>query len=273
MRFIPILRKEYIILFTTFLSTVSLAQQKDKLMAPLDQCIALAQKNGPKGKIAVNVFRSKVFSYRSFNAGLLPQITLSGTVPDYSRSIIPVVQPDGTTKYVAQSQSNSMLSLTLNQPILATGGSVFISSGLSRNDIVGDVSSTLWRSSPVVIGITQPLFQLNSLWWDNRLFELQNSEAGKKFNEDMEDAAIDATQKFFDVYIARMRVQNAAINKEINDTLLTISRGRYSVGKIDENDLLQSELALANAETDLSGAMLDERVALRSLAVAIGLEK
>jgi outer membrane protein TolC len=53
--------------------------------------------------------------------------------------------------------------------------------------------------------------------------------------------------------------------------LLTISRGRYKVGKIDENDLLQGELALANAQTALSNDSLDYRIALRTLATALGL--
>jgi outer membrane protein TolC len=240
----------------------------------LQQCIELERKNGPNAKIARNNFRSKTFTFRSFNAGLMPQILLSGTVPNYSRAIIPVIQPDGTTQYVPQSQADSMMSLSLNQPVLITGGTIFASSSLSRNDLIGtDATSTLWSSSPFVLGIRQPLFQLNSLWWDNRSNELQNDQAIKKFNEDMEDAGIDATQKFFDAYVAAMRVDNANLNVEINDTLLTVSRGRYKVGKIDENDLLQGELALANAQNNLATVKLDYTIALRSLATSLGVRE
>ena len=258
-----------ILLFLTSFSVTVFPQEKKELT--LQQCIDLARKNGPNVKMAKNTFRNRTFMYRSFNSGLLPQITLTGTVPDFSRAIVPVIQPDGTTQYVPQSQANSMMTLSLNQPLIPTGATIFASSSLSRTDIVGTDNSTLWRSSPFVIGIRQPLFQLNTLWWDNQANELMNTEAEKKFNENMEDAAIDVTQKFFDVYVAQMRVGNADLNVTINDTLLTISRGRYEVGKIDENDLLQGELALANAQTSFSNDKLDYKIALRTLTTSLGM--
>ncbi len=255
----------------TFLLFFSSSQIFAQPNLTLQQCIDIARKDGPNAKMAKNSFRSRTFTYRAFNSGLLPQLLLSGTVPDFQRAIIPVIQPDGTVLYVSQSQANSTLSLSLNQPLVSTGGTIFASSSLSRTDIVGADNSTLWRSSPFVIGIRQPLFQLNNYWWDNKANELLNAQAEKKFNEDMEDAAIDVMQKFFNVYVSQMRVGNADLNVTINDTLLTISQGRYKVGKIDENDLLQGELALANAQTSLSNDKLDYKIALRSLATAIGM--
>jgi len=266
---IPI--KNIFFLFSFFLlaSVSCLAQTKTDLT--LQQCLELARKNGPNAKIARDAYRSRTYTFRSFNSGLLPQVVLTGTVPNYSRAIIPVVQPDGTTRYIPQSQANSMATVSLNQPLVLTGGTIFASSSLSRNDLIGDNTQTLWSSSPLVLGITQPIFQLNTLWWDNRSNDLQKTQADKKFYEDMEDAGIDVTQKFFDAFVARMHVDNASLNVTINDTLLTISRGRYSVGKIDENDLLQSELALANAQVELSSAQLDYRIALRTLAIALAM--
>jgi outer membrane protein len=237
----------------------------------LEQSIRLAQSSGPNALMARNSFRSRTFSYRSFNSGLLPRLMLNGIIPDYQRAINPILQNDGTTQFLVQSQAYSTASLTLSQPLVFSGGSVFVSSGLSRTDLFGAINSTYWRSSPLVVGITQPLFQLNTVWWDNKLNDLYYSQAEKKFNEDMEEASIDVTQKFFDVYVASMRVGNAELNVAINDTLLTVSRGRYEVGKIDENDLLQSELALANAKTAFSNAQLDHKIALRTLAIALGI--
>ncbi len=236
----------------------------------LQECIERGRISGPSAKILRSSFNSKRFTYKSFNAGLLPQLSLNGTIPDYSRAIIPVTQPDGSTIFVSQSQANSNVNLLLSQPLILTGGSVFVSSGLSWNRLI-DLNVNTWRSSPLVVGFRQPLFQLNTLWWDNRQNEIRNAESFKKFNEDMEDAAIELTQKFFDAYVAQMKVENAALNVTINDSLLTLSRGRFEVGKIDENDLLQSELALANAQTDRSNAELDYKIAMRSLAIALGM--
>src|SRR2546423_7088620 len=81
----------------SFFSIQIYSQEKRELS--LRECIDLAQKKGPKSKIAKNIFRSKVFTYRSFNSSLLPQILLSGTVPNYEHSITPVLQPEGTKYY------------------------------------------------------------------------------------------------------------------------------------------------------------------------------
>jgi outer membrane protein TolC len=54
-----------------------------------------------------------------------------------------------------------------------------------------------------------------------------------------------------------MTLRNASSNVAINDTLFTLNKGRYEVGKIGENDLLKSELALLRARA----AVEDARVA------------
>ena len=64
----------------------------------------------------------------SFNASLLPQLSIRGNLPRYNRSIIPVVQPDGSTQFRALSQTTTDLSLTMSQQLPFTGGSVFVSS-------------------------------------------------------------------------------------------------------------------------------------------------
>ena len=104
--------------------------------------------------------------------------------------------------------------------------------------------------------------QLNSMKWDLEIEELRNLSSDKKFVEDMEDIAIDVTQKFFNLYIAGMNVKNAEFNVAINDTLYILSKGRYNVGKIAENYLLQSELALANARNDLDNSQLEYQRAM-----------
>lgn len=264
------MNKQILLFVLILLAVGSVSSDATPKRYTLRECIDRSRSDGPSAQMARQLFRSRTFMYRSFNGGLLPQILLTGTAPDYERAINPIVQNDGTTAYLAQSQANSSLSLSLTEPLVLTGGSIFVSSSLSRTDLFGTENSTYWRSSPIVVGFRQPLFQLNTLWWDNRANDLQYEQAQKKYNEDMEDAMIDVTQKFFDVYVAQMRVDNAELNVSINDTLLTISRGRFEVGKIDENDLLQSELALANAKTQRASAQLDMKIALRSLATSLG---
>jgi len=53
-----------------------------------------------------------------------------------------------------------------------------------------------------------------------------------------------------------MQLRNASANVAVNDTLYTLNKGRYEVGKIGENDLLKSELALLRARAAVDDAKL-----------------
>jgi outer membrane protein TolC len=57
----------------------------------------------------------------------------------------------------------------------------------------------------------------------------------------------------------------------VNDTLYTLNKGRYEVGKIGENDLLKSELALLRARSALDDAKLNRDRAEATLRRTIDL--
>jgi outer membrane protein TolC len=68
-----------------------------------------------------------------------------------------------------------------------------------------------------------------------------------------------------------MNSSNAMLNVTINDTLYRISKGRYELGKIGENDLLQNELAYLNAKTELENANVGLNRSEQNLRAALGL--
>jgi outer membrane protein TolC len=73
------------------------------------------------------------------------------------------------------------------------------------------------------------------------------------------------------MYAAQVGLQNAEKNAAVNDTLYTLNTGRFQVGKIGENDLLQSELALLRARTALQGAQLEFDRATAALRLDLNL--
>ncbi|MCB0296964.1 MAG: TolC family protein, partial [Calditrichaeota bacterium] len=107
--------------------------------------------------------------------------------------------------------------------------------------------------------------------WRRLRANLDYRIAEREYRESLEGIAVDITDTFFDFYIAQMNVANAEFNVAINDTLYTISQGRYQVGTIAENELLQIELALLTARNELAGARLALQRALASLKTALGL--
>jgi outer membrane protein TolC len=53
-----------------------------------------------------------------------------------------------------------------------------------------------------------------------------------------------------------MSLRNATANVAVNDTLYTLNKGRFEVGKIGENDLLKSELQLLRARAAVEDAKI-----------------
>ena len=213
-----------------------------------------------------STYQSKLYHFNSVKLSLLPQINLGGNIPGLNRSIVPVIQPDGTTALVQQSQSNSSAVLSVQQPLLATGGSIYVSSDIYRYDILGyPVNQFYWQTDPLKIGLNQPLSSFNYMKWNLKEEKLTIQQASKQQLEGFEDLSIQITQAYFDLFIARMEHKNALYNQSINDTIYNLSKARYNLGKIAENDLLQSELALMNAQSNVSETGLQVLIAEKKL--------
>jgi outer membrane protein TolC len=240
------------------------------LKLTLRECIRTAQSQGPLAVVAQKALESNRATYIGFRARLLPQVSLNGDMPNLNRAIEPVIQPDGTTLFVQRGQAQSSLNLNVSQRVSLTGGEFFISSGLSRLDLFNE-RLTLWQASPVLLGFRQGLFRPNDIQWDMQEQDLNIEAAERRYVENMEDVALQAASAFFDVYIAQLSMANAADNVTTNDTLWNLSKGRFAVGKIAENELLQSELALLNARADFASTTLAHERALARLRIVLNL--
>ncbi|MTI86858.1 MAG: TolC family protein [Balneolaceae bacterium] len=246
------------------------AQQSQ--MLTLEQSIEIAKQNSPQSRAARFALISAKWQYKSFRADLLPSLELSGDAPNYSRAITPNRQDDGTTVFSPERQSEASSSLSLNQNILPTGGVLSLESGVSRLGIFEGENSYFWQSRPLVATFSQPLFQFNNLKWRNRIEPLRYKIAKKQYVEDMEDLSFTVTQSFFDFLLAKINVEVSEFNVTVNDSIYNISQGRFQVGSIAENDLLQSELQLRNAETSLTTARLNFQRAEERFKALLGID-
>lgn len=238
----------------------------------LQQAIDLAQRQGLQARAAESSRDAARRRDRAFFGRRLPQLSLTGDVPVYNRAIIPVLQPDGSTEFKSQQQTNTSLNLQLSQRLPLTGGNFFVSSELSRLEVNGERELRNWSSTPLALGIRQDILRPNNFKWDGREQDLRAEAAERQYLEAREEVAIAVTQAFFDLYTARLDLENAARNAAVNDTLYTLNKGRFEVGKIGENDLLQSELALLRARNAVDGARLtyDRAMAAFRLAMNVG---
>jgi outer membrane protein TolC len=238
----------------------------------LQESIDLAQAQSPAAAMARLDFTQSQWGYRAYRAQYKPSLSLRGDAPGFRRSIQDVVQDDGSVRYVEQNRTDMRAIAAVSQPIPMTGGTVFFNSGLSRlNNELGDNAFTQWQSTPLIVGFNQPLMQFNEMKWERRIEPLRYTFAERTYVENLEAVSLDITRRFFDVYIAEMNRDIATFNVAINDTVFALSQGRFDIGRIAENDLLQSELQLLNAQSDASNARIAYQEALQDLKLALDL--
>ena len=250
------------------LAATTLGAQQPQVLT-LRQAIEMAQRQGAQGRVAENNRDAGRDRDHAFSAGFLPSLSINGTTPNYFRSITGVIQPDGTTQYLPLEETDAGLNATVSQKIPWTNSTLSFSSGLSQTKVSGINGFQSWSSTPFSVGISQPLFRSNSQMWDIKQQTLRIESSERKYLEAREDAAIAATGAFFDLYSASANMKNAQANVLVNDTLYTVNKGRLEIGKIGENDLLQSELALLRARAAFSDASLNYDRALAQFRIVI----
>jgi outer membrane protein TolC len=246
------------------------AQNLDLGTLTLQEAIEIAQENSPVARANVYSLISSRSAFRSFQADLYPSLSLSGDAPNFNKSIFTNRLDDGTLTFASQRQSDASAAISIDQNILPTGGRLSVSSGLTRLGIFAGENTYRWQSTPLVVGLQQPLFQFNELKWRNRLEPLRIEIAEKEFVEEMEALAVQVTVGFFDILLARINLENSEFNVARNDSIYTISQGRFRVGSIAENDLLQTELALRNAESSLTRSRIEYQRALNNFKILLG---
>ncbi len=243
----------------------------DTLRLTLSDCIHFARENGATAKVVHLGYQSRKAQNAAIKADFYPQISFNVDIPGYQRAIVPVLQPNATFDNLPQSYAYSQGSLSLFQKIPFSGGDITVMSGLNNRVNFTGERNEFWSSFPFLIQVRQPLFGVNHYQNARDLESIQFDVATREYLEQLEDASIDAAGKYFDYYIAMMNIDNALLNVAINDSMYTLAKGRYNVGKIAENDLSQTELALISAQTDFERASLEADRSLKALKLALGI--
>lgn len=246
--------------------TASLRAQEVKRLT-LDNVVSLAEEQSPNALIAKHRFRASYWQYRTFKAEYRPSLTLSGTTPDYSTAYSRVW--NSTTSqwdYWATNVLQNLASLALTQNIGLTGGTISLNSDLTLEDNL-ETDKRRYITSPLSVRLTQPLFRYNALRWQKKIEPLRYEEAKRTYLSNVEDVHLMAVQYFFNLALAQINREIAQTNMMNADTLYQIAKGRYNLGTIAENELLQMELSYLNAGTAINESEItlkDRELKLRS---------
>lgn len=235
------------------------AQSQKKLT--LDNVLEIAKNQSPQSVLAKHRFLGNYWEYRTFKAKYRPALTMNALLPGYSRSLEKRYNSStGEDEYVEINQNNLMLGVDLTQNIGLTGASVFARSQVRRLDNFGDISSTQYITLPISAGINQPLFAYNSLKWEKKISPIKYEEAKKSYIDNMEQVYQRAVNLFFNLALAQQNMGIAIFNYSNSDTLYLIAHGRYNIGTIAEDELLQMQLRFLNAGADLNQRQIDLQI-------------
>jgi len=105
---------------------------KIKMNLSLQNVVDLAIAQSSAVKYVQNTNVNYFWRWKNFRKTFLPNLVVSGTIPSYNQSTIPVTQPDGSIEFKAVSNLLTSANLSLNQSIPLTGTSIYASTSASR---------------------------------------------------------------------------------------------------------------------------------------------
>jgi len=243
-----------------------MAQEVKKLT--FEEVIRIAEEQSPNALIAKHRFRASYWEYRSYRAQYLPSLTLSGTTPDFNNGLTKVYD-SGTDQYIYTPKNtiSTLGTMSLSQNIGLTGTVISLSSDLTLYKDIALKLPVNYISDPAYIRITQPIRQYNSLKWQKKIEPVKYNAAKKTYLSNIEGVHVSAVMNFFSLALAQINKQISEMNYSNADTLFRIAKGRYQLGTIAEDELLQMQLSWLNAETARKQAdmnLRDKEIRLRS---------
>jgi outer membrane protein TolC len=195
----------------------------------------------------------------------LPSLSFDGTLPEVQNRIVKE-NIGGISNYFKQNTLSFRGGLQLDQAVPWTGANIFVNSSLEQTiNYLSDSTTNNFLSVPVYIGFSQPLFQFNQYKWDRKIEPIKYEIAKKQYLSEVESVSISAINNFFNLFEAQVRLKIAQINYQNYDTLYKVAKGRYSLGRIGENEVLQMELSMLKAQSAVERYQMEVNDAMLSL--------
>ncbi len=232
----------------------------------LSEAIQIAQKKSPDYKSNLNKNQASYWRYKNYKASFLPQLEFNATLPEFSNSTQRITNDQGEFIFVNQNQSRIEGSLSVSQNVPYTGGTLSINSQIEKIDIYGDNRNTGYSVVPFSLSYFQNSLFYNEFKWDKKIEPLIYGESKRAFLENMEQISLNTCRYYFSLLNSQTQLRIAENNLSNQDTLFQIAQGRFRMGKIAENDLLQMELALLNSKNRVTTSTINLKKASQDFA-------
>ena len=218
----------------------------------LEEAILTARTQSVDAAVALNELKTAYWEYRTHRADLLPEMSLSASLPNYNKRYNSYQQEDGSYTFVRNNYLGMNGALAINQKIWPTGGTLSLQTSLDyMKQLTGDRTER-YMSVPVALQLSQPIFGVNSVKWDRRIEPVRYAEAKAAFLSATEEVTMSTINYFFNLLLARENVSIARQNLDNARKLHEVAKAKRRMGQISENDLLQLELNVLNAQSALT---------------------
>ena len=266
--------KQFFLLFPVMLIFVLPGKGQEVKYLTLDDAIEIATSSSLDAFRNENMYLSSYWEFRYFKTERLPSLSLQATPINYNRSMQKVYNYDeNRDEYKLRENIESEVAVVLNQNVGLTGGQIFARSELNLTQKLGDNELSSYSSTPFSIGYSQNINGYNRLKWTAKIEPLKFEKAKKNFIQSKEQLAIKANSLFFNLVDAQIEVNITETNVFNTDTLYTIGQGRFQVGTVTQDELLNLELDFMNAKLALTRAKLGVERARAELNSFLGFDK
>lgn len=241
-------------LLTPLTLTAQADTQENERNITLTEAIALARAQSVDAAVALNELKTAYWEYRTFRADLLPEVNLTGTLPNYRKSYSTYQNSDGSYSFVRNNTLGLSGQLSIDQNLWFTGGKLSLTSSLDYLKQLGSGGDRQFMSVPLSLELTQPIFGVNSLKWNRRIEPVRYAEAKASFISATEEVTMKTITYFFQLLLAKEGLATARQNKTNADRLYEVAIAKRKMGQISENDLLQLKLNALQGQADVTEA-------------------
>ncbi len=237
--------------------TAGIDRVTETLSLSIEEALALGREQSIASKENDNALLKAEWRYRNYQAGLLPNITLGGTIPSLNRSLNSYQREDGTYTFIPNNYLSETFGLTVSQVIPFTGGKVYLETSLERMDQLGADRYGNFLSVPFSLTLSQPLLAYNPYRWQKKIEPLRYETSRQEHLARIENVNITTVKYYFDVLISQSDLESARQNRKNAQDLYTVAQAKEKIGTISDSDLMQLRVGLLNAEAKVLTAKND----------------
>ena len=267
-------RLQLLILIILGLSPTPATVRAHEIELTLDDAIVMARTRSVGSAVALDQLRTSYWEWRTYRADRLPEISLTATAPSYSDAYSSYMNELGDYSFVRSHTLDASMQLSVTQNIPLTGGTVRLTSSLDFLHQYGSNGpANRFMTIPVALSLSQPIFGVNTLKWRGRIEPVKYAEAKAEFMSATEDVALQTVNLYFNLILSRENLSIAEQNLENARKLYTVAQEKRKMGKISNNDLLQMELNVLDADGELTQCRSALKASMFSLRSHLGLDE